>query len=249
IGVCGVSSSTSRIVGGAAANPGDWPWQAQLRTTTGFPYCGGSLIHSNWVLTAAHCISSKRPAEVVVRLGAHSRLGSLTTDMQDIKVSAIITHSNYNSRTMYNDIALLKLATPAQTNSKVGFVCLPETEASPSDGTTCWITGWGTLSSGGSPPDILQEASVPVVSRARCEQAYTDPNQIHDSMLCAGLDNGGVDTCQGDSGGPLVCESGGKFVLHGATSWGYGCAAKGKFGVYANVKYLLTWVKTQMATR
>jgi len=101
--------------------------------------------------------------------------------------------------------------------------------------------GWGTLSSGGSSPRVLMQASVPLVSKTRCLRGY--PRQIHDSMLCAGYDQGGVDSCQGDSGGPLVCEFGGKWYLEGATSWGHGCAARGKYGVYANIRYLRSWVR------
>ena len=88
------------------------------------------------------------------------------------------------------------------------------------------------------------QASVPLVSKQRCERSY--PKLIHDSMLCAGLDQGGVDACQGDSGGPLVCEFGGKWYLEGVTSWGVGCADAGKFGVYAKLRYLLKWVTTNM---
>ena len=66
-------------------------------------------------------------------------------------------------------------------------------------------------------------------------------------MICAGLDQGGIDTCQGDSGGPMVCETGGKFYVQGATSWGYGCAQPGKFGVYAKVKYLLPWLNQTLS--
>jgi len=145
-------------------------------------------------------------------------------------------------------VSILSLAILLQlfffTHSKVNLVCLPENVSEPVDGTKCWITGWGRLASGGATPDYLQQASVPIASRARCDQAY--PNKIHDSMLCAGLYQGGIDTCQGDSGGPLVCEEKGIYYLHGATSWGYGCADAGKFGVYAKVKYLHQWVKTQM---
>ena len=115
----------------------------------------------------------------------------------------------------------------------------------PANNERCWITGWGTLSSGGALATTLMQASVPVVSRSRCDKAY--PGKIHDSMICAGLDKGGVDACQGDSGGPMVCEKSGRFYLHGATSWGYGCASPGKFGVYAKVKYELNWIMQEMA--
>jgi len=127
----------------------------------------------------------------------------------------------------------------------VNLACLPHNVEAPVDGETCWITGWGRLAAGGSSPEYLQQVSVPVVSRGRCDRAY--PNKIHDSMICAGLDQGGIDSCQGDSGGPMVCEKGGKFYLQGATSWGYGCAEAGKFGVYAKVKYLLPWLTSVMS--
>lgn len=176
-------------------------------------------------------------------MGAHYLSGSVGTE-QVISVAQIITHENYHKPTRYaNDIAVLKLAKPAVLGKGVGLVCLSNpSNTLPIDNLNkrCRITGWGTLSSGGSQPNILQEASVPLVSKSRCLKAY--PGKITDSMLCAGLDNGGIDSCQGDSGGPLVCEFNGKWHLEGVTSWGYGCAAAKKYGVYANVGYLRSWV-------
>ena len=129
----------------------------------------------------------------------------------------------------------------------VNLACLPEAVPAPVDGQKCWITGFGRLSSGGPSPNVLMQASVPIVSRARCDKAY--PGNIHDSMICAGLNQGGIDSCQGDSGGPMVCISGGRYYLQGATSWGYGCAVAGKFGVYAKVKYLLSWINGKIGGR
>ena len=126
----------------------------------------------------------------------------------------------------------------------VALACLPQNVAAPGDNTKCWITGWGRLSSGGGTPDKLQQASVPIAGRDRCDKAY--PGRIHDSMICAGLDQGGIDSCQGDSGGPMVCKNGGRYYLQGVTSWGYGCASPGKFGVYAKVKFLLSWINDEM---
>ena len=182
------------------------------------------------------------------RLGAYySTNGSVGTE-QDIHVSKIIMHENYETPlSESNDIALINLASPADLGEGVGLVCLPYTSYHlPFDNSnkTCWITGWGTLSFLGSSPNTLMQASVPLVSKQRCTSAY--PGHIDDSMLCAGLDEGGVDACQGDSGGPLVCEFNGTWYLEGATSWGDGCAQENKYGVYAKVRYLQSWLLTNM---
>jgi len=176
------------------------------------------------------------------RLGAYK----INDIGQEIEVEKIIMHEDYHTPVgLAHDIALLKLKTPAQLRSGVGLVCLPDSDNALVPGKTCYITGWGTLASGGSQPDYLQEASVPIVSDAQCKHSYGSDN-IHESMICAGLDAGGVDACQGDSGGPMVCEFGGKWYLEGATSWGYGCAAPNYYGVYAKVRDMKSWVEDKM---
>ena len=57
----------TRIVGGTKARPGDWPWQAMLRSPRGWSFCGGTLIAPQWVLTASHCLWRKRPQDLRVR--------------------------------------------------------------------------------------------------------------------------------------------------------------------------------------
>ncbi|XP_048581562.1 tryptase isoform X2 [Nematostella vectensis] len=244
-GSCGVRPQT-RIVGGTQAKPGDWPWQVQLRSREGYPYCGGTLIHPQWILTATHCLKNKLPQDIVIRLGAQRRLESVGEE-QDINVTRIIKHPSYSSPVRYAyDIALLKLRKPAELNKFINLVCLPHGMQIPAEHTKCWITGWGRLSPGGWAPINLRQASVPIVSRARCEVTY--PKRLHDSMLCAGYDQGGIDSCQGDSGGPMVCESGGRFFLHGVTSWGVGCGFRGNFGVYSKVTHSLGWILKEMAS-
>jgi len=107
------------------------------------------------------------------------------------------------------------------------------------------FSGYGTLSSGGSLAQVLMQVSVPIVSQSQCRRSYG--SSIHESMVCAGLDQGGKDSCQGDSGGPMVCEDNGKFFLEGVVSWGSGCASPGKYGVYARVRYLRQWVDSIMS--
>ena len=175
------------------------------------------------------------------RLGAHRKEVKEDTT-QEFNVIKIVRHKEYDSNTMVNDMALIKLDKEAVLGPGVGLVCLGDDKFHlPLDdlNNQCLISGWGTLSSGGQQPNTLQEVTVPLVSNSVCESAY---GSVHASMLCAGFKQGGKDSCQGDSGGPLVCIYGGKHYIEGATSFGEGCAAPGKYGVYAKVRHLRTFI-------
>ena len=158
---------------------------------------------------------------------------------QEIVLSKIIQHEDYNGFTVSNDVSVLKLSKPLTFNKYVQAIPLPEPGHAASG--ECIVSGWGTTSEGGSTPDVLMHVKVPIVSDAECRDAYGQ-SEIEDSMLCAGVPEGGKDSCQGDSGGPLACEDTGSRYLAGVVSWGYGCARPNYPGVYTEVSYFVDWI-------
>ena len=68
------------------------------------------------------------------------------------------------------------------------------------------VVGWGATHSYGPAETRLRQATVPVVSREDCREAYQDIDvNIGDNKICAG--RGTTDTCNGDSGGPLLADN------------------------------------------
>lgn len=244
---------TSRIFGGGKSIPGAHPWQVSLQSrprNSGFGFshmCGGILLSSCWVLTAAHCIENNNEYQVV--------LGGVNIDIaeetdQTIPVIQTIVHENYRETraAVYNDIALLKLRVTdspycAKETRFVKAVCLPD-QNFPA-GKECVISGWGATENQRYSSQLLN-ARVFLISDARCRTPTVYGSVLDDSMLCAGTLQGGVDSCQGDSGGPLVCEDNGTFYVTGVVSWGDGCGQKNKPGVYANVKAFTSWIRSRM---
>ncbi len=224
---------SGRIVGGHEAEPGAWPWMAALVSSYEDSlyygqFCGGTLIHPSWVVTAAHCVDSESPETVDVVLGVHD----LENDTGDrIRVKRIIINPYYDSLSSDSDIALLEL----ERNASQSHLSPIESESS-LEGEEATLIGWGVT----DPdfyvsPERLQEVSVPIVSNEICREAYGDESEVSDNMLCAGDEEGGKDTCWGDSGGPLMVRQNGDWKLAGITSWGEGCAIPGYYGVYTRV--------------
>jgi hypothetical protein len=230
-----------QVVNGQDATEGEWKWQVKM----GSGFCGGTLIAENFVLTAAHCTISSSPGDFTVTVGDHKRNDNSGNE-QTASVVEIFNHPNYQSSSMDNDFALLRISN-VTLNDFVGVACLPYEPIT--EGSECWVSGWGTTSSGGSQPNILQEARVLTIANTVCN-ADKYPGQIKESMVCAnGVNSDGetTDTCQGDSGGPLVCGANGTYTVHGATSWGYGCAQANRPGVYARVSTVLNWIEETMS--
>ncbi|XP_041819306.1 hyaluronan-binding protein 2-like [Chelmon rostratus] len=252
---CGIPQfHETKVWGGGKSRPGAYPWQASLQARSkifggSFRHiCGGTLISSCWVLTAAHCIDAFKEYQVV--LGGVDIDRAETTD-QTIPVIETIVHENYRTSpvAVYNDVALLKLKVTdspycAEETRYVKTACLPDQDFPA--GTQCVISGWGATENKTYSRQLLN-AHVLLISEARCQAPDVYAGVLDSSMLCAGILKGGVDSCQGDSGGPLVCEKNGKGYVTGVVSWGDGCGKKNKPGIYANVHKFVDWIKSKMA--
>ena len=231
----------AQIVGGQAVSIDTHPWQVALnihdRANTYF--CGGTIIAPKWVLTAAHCFKTPNPpAKVEVKSGATH----FETEGVWVAVERVFIHKAYNSRTQANDIALIKLKSPATGTPLALAGAEPRLSAS----TLLAVSGWGATSEGGTLSHVLREAKVPFVDTATCNAPQAYHGQILPGMLCAGKMS--VDACQGDSGGPLVATSPQGPVLVGVVSWGEGCAEQFKYGVYTQVSAFRGWISRVMRT-
>ena len=269
--VAAEGAGSPRIVGGAEARAGSWPWQVSL-TKNGRHFCGGSVIAPRWVLTAAHCVEGKRSGDVQVLVGTQD----LEKGGRRLAVAAIRVHEDWDAAAMENDIALLQLARPAGV-AAVAVANARRTAAATAPGSLATVTGWGRLRpvtcEPGSHPEAnwpcdggdgyvvdaltgkpvkqsdvstsrLMEVEMPLVSDQTCREAYEGASLDH-RTLCAGLHAGGKDSCQGDSGGPLMVRDGAAWLQAGVVSWGISCAKPGRYGVYTNVGAFAAWIEAQ----
>ena len=134
---CGCSPTTitvSRIVGGESATPGAWTWAVSLHIDDK-SLCGGSILSSSWILTAAHCVD-RYPLKITVYAGSTMRL----TGSQTRVVSRFIMHPSYQAETFQNDIALLQISPPLNMDDpNIDVICIPSVSSA-------------TLSAGEWPP-------------------------------------------------------------------------------------------------
>ncbi|XP_036982712.2 hepatocyte growth factor activator isoform X2 [Artibeus jamaicensis] len=239
-----------RIIGGSSSLPGSHPWLAAIYI--GDSFCAGSLVHTCWVVSAAHCFSHSPPRESVsVVLGQH--FFNLTTDVtQTFDIEKYIPYplySVFNPRD--HDLVLIRLKKKgdrcAVRSQFVQPICLPESSSPFPAGHKCQIAGWGHQDENGSAySSYLREALLPLVADHKCSSPEVYGADISPNMLCAGYFDCKSDACQGDSGGPLACEKNGVAYLYGVISWGDGCGRLNKPGVYTRVANYVDWIKDRV---
>ncbi|XP_032283170.1 vitamin K-dependent protein C isoform X2 [Phoca vitulina] len=231
-----------RLVNGKETKWGESPWQVILLDSKKKLACGAVLIHTSWVLTAAHCMEDSK--KLIVRLGEYDLRRWEKWEM-DVDIKEILVHPNYSKSTTDNDIALLRLAQPAILSQTIVPICLPDSGLAEREltqvGQETVVTGWGYRSeTKRNRTFVLNFINIPVAPHNECIQAMH--NMISENMLCAGILGDSRDACEGDSGGPMVASFRGTWFLVGLVSWGEGCGRLHNYGIYTKVSRYLDWI-------
>lgn len=247
------------VVGGIGSDITTVPWQVALIDSwadddLAGQFCGGSILAPMWIVTTAHCVENSfmqtmNPSEVEVLAGKSVLGDTPETSGPHLAVAQILVHPERDAGTAANDVALLLLKRPLPLNGiTVASVGLPRDENPktwPAKGTPATISGWGYTAENGTAnqPLQLQTASVPVLTDPLDEICgLYGADYDNQTLLCAGVLAGGIDTCQGDSGGPLTVLSDGTPTLAGITSRGVGCARADLPGMYTRITTYTPWL-------
>ncbi|XP_033209159.1 serine protease persephone-like isoform X2 [Belonocnema kinseyi] len=248
------------ILGGDETVEGEFPFMAALgyhdkdRKAVINYNCGGSLISTQYILTAAHCIIN-----VNGQVPVEARMGSVNLEISNEAVQRILIaekypHPKYKMNAHYYDIALIKLRFPVKLTATVKPVCLltKSVEIADTRNASLISAGFGATSFDTERSlKLMKTPSLSLVSRFACDNMYTNvrklPHGIDDTMLC-GRDANVTrrsDACQGDSGGPLLLRKENTQSLVGVTSFGSSCGSSVP-GVYMSVYPFLDWIEAQV---
>jgi len=211
------------VVGGSPAPA--YSFMGSLQDLGGNHFCGATVVHPNWAVTARHCVLGSSPASMRLRVGSNNR----TSGGALVAVTSVATHPT-------NDLAMIGLGT-------VPAAYLPVAIAASSGpvGTFTRIMGWGQTcpSPGGcGAPIQLQQLNTSIVADGSCAGI------VSATEICTSNPGGVAGACYGDSGGPQVKTVGGAWQLIGATSrsgGGSNCAVSPS--IYVDVPALRPWIQ------
>ncbi|KAG6457878.1 trypsin, alkaline B-like [Manduca sexta] len=239
--VAAVPAKSPRIIGGSKTTIDQYPsLVALLFSWDGITFhqtCGGVILTSRSVLTAAHCLHGDPVNRWRIRSGStFSNSGGVIHTL-----STYIIHNNFNKWNRDNDVAIMR--------TNFNFVFNQFTQAGSIAGSNflvpiqdpVYTAGWGSIYLNEPPVEELRHAQKLTVNLFACRFRYmTIGRAVTDNMMCAGwLEEGGRDHCRGDNGGPLYY----KGVVVGVVSWGEVCGSTFFPGVYARVSRFTHWIQ------
>ncbi|KAB7494686.1 Chymotrypsinogen B2 [Armadillidium nasatum] len=227
---CGpVYNNQERIHKGKDVNPlYKYPWAVYINYTKNGDkaFCTGSIIHENYVLTAAHCfLLGNTPEEGIIDIDtvkifvgnfSLSPLDDIENVTQIVQINKIIFHEEVNLKFWENDIALLRLSKPLDLKShkEIKSICLPSPSVTDVEKMT--TIGWGATGPKEKKyPKMLHEAQFLVINR--CRNPYT--HSLDYQHLCILGDPKASSLCKGDSGGPTMRIKNGRYEVVGITSF------------------------------
>ncbi|KAF2905805.1 hypothetical protein ILUMI_00373 [Ignelater luminosus] len=238
---CGIRNPNIQPHGPGELDAGfaEIPWQAMvLRDTNRSLLCGGAIVKSNAVLTAAHCVEGLATSDILIKAGEW-KLGidEEPLPFQIVKVAAIIPHPNYKPGVYLNDLALLMLEERLRIVDNVAPICLPATNQPPPPQTQCIVTGWGKHVLQVHLRDaIMRSIDVNILDNNQCSNTLNSKYQhvlqhySPENTICA---YSSKDQCKVDYGSALACSNGnGQYTLAGIFSWDTGCKDETQIGAY-----------------
>jgi len=236
-----------RIVGGQIAQPHQFPYQVALLTFIeaigGTGFCGGSLIGTRTILTAAHCVDGGSSGTGI--FGAHFFANQSEPNQRRHGFLAphIFLHPAWNPALVQGDVAVVQLASAVEL---IALAIRPAILPALTDvnydfaNENAVASGWGVFTADNPVvSDVLRYVYDNVITVPQCTLSTIGLANAQ-NICMTGTQNRGV--CNGDSGGPLTVPRGGQSMHVGIASFVVASCHNTLPSVFVRTTSFLPWI-------